>query len=53
MNVNEEQFIRIVILDISNVLGSSVYDEAVLPVSQATDFVNKYVDMEKYRVVTI
>lgn len=53
MDINNEENIRIVVINISNVLGSSVYDEAVLPISQATEFVSKYVDMKKYRVVTI
>lgn len=50
---NENNMIRIVILDISNVLGANVYDEAILPVSQATEFVKKYIDMSKYRIITI
>lgn len=45
--------IRIVILDISNVLGAYVYDEAILPISKATDFVKKYIDISKYRIITI
>ena len=45
--------IRIVILDISNVLGAYVYDESILPISKATDFVKKYIDISKYRIVTI
>lgn len=53
MDIKSEESIRIVVINISNVLGASVYDEAVLPISQATEFVSKYVDMKKYRVVTI
>lgn len=52
-NNNKNNMIRIVILDISNVLGSNVYDEAILPINQATKFVKKYIDMRKYRIITI
>ncbi len=45
--------VRIVVLDISNSLSTNVYDEAILPVNQATEFVKKYIDMSKYRIVTI
>lgn len=45
--------IRIIILDVSNVLGANVYDEAVLPVTHATDFVKKYINIKKYRIVTV
>ena len=48
-----DDMIRIVILDISNVLGAYVYDEAILPISKSTDFVKKYIDISKYRIVTI
>ena len=48
-----DDMIRIVVLDISNVLGAYVYDEAILPISKATDFVKKYIDISKYRIVTI
>lgn len=49
----ENNMIRIIILDISNALCSSVYDEAILPVNQATEFANRYIDMSKYRIVTV
>lgn len=49
----KETMIRIVVLDISNALSSNVYDEAILPVDQATEFIKKYIDMAKYRIVTI
>ena len=48
-----DDMIRIVVLDISNVLGAYVYDDAILPISKATDFVKKYIDISKYRIVTI
>ena len=50
---NTECMVRIIILDISNVLGAYVYDDAILPISKATDFVKKYIDISKYRIVTI
>ena len=50
---NTECMVRIIILDISNVLGADVYDEAILPISKATGFVKKYIDISKYRIVTI
>ena len=49
----ENDIIRIVIIDISKPLGANVYDEAILPVMQASSFVKKYIDMAKYRIVTI
>ena len=48
-----DDMIRIVVLDISNILASNVYDEVILPVNQAEEFVEKYIDMTKYRIVTI
>lgn len=48
-----DNMVRIVILDISNILASNVYDEAILPANQATEFIKKYIDMSKYRIVTI
>ena len=53
--INEEKdgLIRIVVLDISNTLGSNVYDEAIVPVNQATNFAKQYIDMSKYRIVTV
>ena len=45
--------IRIVVLDITKPLAATVYDEAVLPVLQATEFVKNYIDISKYRIVTI
>lgn len=48
-----EDTIRIVILDITKPLATTVYDEAILPVLQATEFVKKYIDISKYRIVTI
>ena len=50
---NNERMIRIVILDISSALGSTVYDEAILPVQQAAEFVDKYIDMSKYRIISV
>lgn len=45
--------VRIVVLDITKPLASTVYDEAILPVIQATEFAKKYIDMGKYRIITI
>ena len=52
-NVENNGLVRIVVVDISQPLGSSVYDEAILPVLQATSFVKKYIDVTKYRIITI
>ena len=52
-NVENDELVRIVVVDISQPLGSSIYDEAILPVWQATSFVEKYIDMTKYRIITI
>ena len=52
-NVENDELVRIVVVDISQPLGSSVYDEAIPPVWQATSFVEKYIDMTKYRIITI
>ena len=51
--LKKEDMIRIVVIDISMPLSANVYDEAVLPVVQATAFVQKYIDMSKYRIITI
>lgn len=50
---SSEDMIRIVVLDITKPLATIVYDEAILPVLQATEFVKKYIDVSKYRIVTI
>ena len=52
-NVKNEDTVRIVILDITKPLGAEVYDEIMLPVTKATEFVKKYIDMTKYRIITI
>lgn len=44
---------RVVILDISKVYGTEVYDEAILPFDEINDFTKKYIDMMKYRIVII
>jgi hypothetical protein len=51
--IENEVLIRIVIIDVSMPLGSEVYDEAILPVLQATNFIKKYIDITKYRIITI
>jgi hypothetical protein len=53
MNFVNSDLVRIVVLDISKPLSAVVYDEAILPVIQATEFVKKYIDISKYRIVTI
>lgn len=50
---SSENMIRIIVLDITKPLATTVYDEAILPVLQATEFVKKYIDISKYRIVTI
>ncbi len=52
-SMKNEDMVRIVILDITNPLATKVYDEAILPVTKATDFVKKYIDMTLYRIITI
>ena len=49
----DNSMVRVIIIDISNALGSNVYDEAILPINQATEFVKKYIDMSKYRIITV
>ncbi len=51
--VTNENMMRIVILDISKPLASEVYDEAIIPISKATDFIKNYIDVSKYRILTI
>jgi hypothetical protein len=53
MNDVNNDTIRIVVLDITKPLSSVVYDEAILPVLQAKEFVKKYIDISKYRIITI
>lgn len=51
--ITNENMIRIVILDISKPLASEVYDETILPTSKATDFIKNYINMDKYRILTV
>lgn len=48
-----EGIVRIIIIDICSALGAEVYDEIIIPVDEASDFVKKYADMSKYRIVTV
>lgn len=52
-SVKNENMVRIVILDVTKPLGAEVYDEIMLPVTETTGFVKRYIDMTKYRIVTI
>jgi hypothetical protein len=45
--------LRIIIIDISKPLGAEIYDEIIIPVEKATEFVRKYIDMSKYRIITV
>ncbi len=48
--------VRIVVIDISDVLGSEVYDEAIFPIEhkdEINEFIAKYIDISKYRVITV
>lgn len=45
--------LRIIVIDISMPLGSEVYDEVIIPVGEATEFCRKYMDMTKYRIITV
>lgn len=45
--------IRIIIIDVSKVLGAEVYDETVIPANEAAEFIRKYTDMSKYRIITV
>jgi len=51
--VENDVTVRIVVVDISKPLGANVYDEAILPLNEATDFVKKYIDISKYRIITV
>ena len=53
MNNLENDMVRIIVLDITKPLAATVYDEAILPVLQATEFAQKYIDISKYRIITI
>lgn len=48
-----DNMVRIIIIDVCAVLGAEVYDETVIPVDEAADFVKKYADVSKYRIVTV
>ncbi|WP_180994610.1 hypothetical protein [Clostridium sp. chh4-2] len=45
--------IRIVVIDITKVLGSEVYDEVIIPVEDAADYILNYTDMKRFRFITI
>lgn len=49
----EENFVRVIVIDISKVYGSKIMDEAILPTSNINDFTKEYFDMKKYRIITI
>ena len=53
MNFVNSDLVRVVVLDISKPLSTNVYDEAILPVMQATEFAKKYIDISKYRIITV
>lgn len=51
-----ENMVRIVIIDVSDVLGSKVYDEALFPIEaikESSQFIQQYIDISKYRVITV
>ena len=50
---DRDNMLRIVVLDISKPLGAEVYDEALIPVSEANEFIKKYIDITKDRIVTV
>lgn len=48
--------VRIVVIDVSNVLGSEIFDEALFPVEEtqkASKFLQQYMDISKYRILTV
>ena len=45
--------IRIVVIDITKVLGSEVYDEVIIPVEDAADYILNYTDMKRFRFITV
>ncbi|MBT9778843.1 hypothetical protein GPL15_20395 [Clostridium sp. MCC353] len=45
--------IRIVVIDITKVLGAEVYDEVIIPVEEAADYIQNYTDMKRFRFITI
>lgn len=47
------QEIRVLIIDIRKPLSSEVYDEAILPICEVNNFIKKYMDFEKYRIITV
>ena len=50
----ESELTRIIVVDISGALGSSViHDEAIIPTEKAVEFMCKYSDVQKYRFVII
>lgn len=51
--MEDNNLVRIIIVDISKQLASEVYDEIITTVDDATSFVSKYTDVGKYRVITV
>lgn len=48
--------VRIIVIDISNVLGSEIYDEALFPIEETENvakFIQQYTDIRKYRIITV
>lgn len=51
-----EAMVRIVVVDISSILGAEVYDELLAPVSnkdEVAEFLGQYTDITKYRIITV
>ena len=49
----EENCIRIVVIKIEKPYTSEVYDDVITTTKRASDFIQKYTDMKKYRIVTV
>lgn len=50
------QMVRIVVINIEKVLCSEVYDELIISIDKTEeikDFVSKYSDLTKYRILTV
>lgn len=50
------QMVRIVVINIEKVLSAEVYDELIAPIDKTDEinnFIKKYIDLTKYRILTV
>lgn len=49
----KDNIIRIIVVNVEDVMCAEVYDEIIVPVEEAETFSKKYTDLSKYRLITV